>query len=1039
MLPSGRKLGYRGNVISFLNDNATVAEKLPRAVADAGVVFFALRGSDKDGKDVQKLKRVRRGAVREWLEFLYEHHELYRSGVRDVDTGDWIVPPWHWEGTAREDCIDEEAIAALPEDGVPDGIPVVEDADETIDDDTAGGRTNDGGDGESGDEGDLVGRELAFGDDDDDGDASGVIRLNSRLISTWLSSSGACAVEARRVLTERGISEVDSWERALNLLHDRPQTEPRGTFLSLGRLAARLRAPGCDVAAETIHAEMGSVVASLGIELDASGLACNYERTARTPEEQAEHALNSVLGSAARPLDPPTTGCIPLSEYKARGYMTLAFPTLFPFGKGHFDDARTHDISYSEWVQHLENFRDGRFANDTRWPYFVQNVHERANACDQAQTFLNTTSARVTVGDLRKLSKKGRNEMFNRVSRFAANIRNSPAFFGERRKELMCMCEQLGDPHVFATNSYADTFCPYLMRYIIKYGNLDNSSTWHARDPFASGISPKEKHSRRSELVRKYPHVCAAFFALKTELYIEHICSGIMGCDAHWCRYEWQSRGSTHVHYFLWLRDAPLLEFLNEWTKEAISDNAEAHSSNEETGYVDIDEVIDDLNARALSAARGDAACACDGNKCECDHRAHAAADWWNRRARQYSDAWDEVNRRPDIDATADHPASVERDVGDAYYRVPANDSTAYDFESLTDGHAPQHLVDDVAECRNKMNRHTVCSSYCLRRCSVSGTQFCRFRFPVQPRDPNIPHFYAEKVKNGIRWKLYLPINDPLMNMVNTWQCASQRSNVDFRPLIDHIAAVEYSTKYASKPEKGSKALDGLIANAMTRSTERGDDESARPLFASFLVQQVGGRDWSAQEVGHVQKGFRTVFASHDFANVSVTTVQKKLRDDIAEDDDDDTRATAESKFDAYLNRVAKLEKHYLAKQTKRQRTSHTQQPTLHAHGVGTVAEPNGVDPEAVKRCSFIEFYRNYRFASGGRGSPGQVLRRQRPTIVVVKPRMPPSWGRPGHEKRAEYCKVRRACSSLLFPARSRPWTRAAGTSTLESLLYVAG
>ena len=93
--------------------------------------------------------------------------------------------------------------------------------------------------------------------------------------------------------------------------------------------------------------------------------------------------------------------------------------------------------------------------------------------------------------------------------------------------------------------------------------------------------------------------MCAAFFALKTELYIEHICSGIMGCDAHWCRYEWQSRGSTHVHYFLWLRDAPLLEFLNEWTKEAISDNAEAHSSNEETGYVDIDEVIDDLNARA--------------------------------------------------------------------------------------------------------------------------------------------------------------------------------------------------------------------------------------------------------------------------------------------------------------------------------------------------------------------------------------------------------------------------------------------------------
>ena len=85
--------------------------------------------------------------------------------------------------------------------------------------------------------------------------------------------------------------------------------------------------------------------------------------------------------------------------------------------------------------------------------------------------------------------------MFNCVSRFAANIRNSPAFFGERRKELMFMCEQLGDPHVFATNSYADTFCPYLMRYI-----SPSTETWTTSAPGTPGIRSLVGLARRRNI-----------------------------------------------------------------------------------------------------------------------------------------------------------------------------------------------------------------------------------------------------------------------------------------------------------------------------------------------------------------------------------------------------------------------------------------------------------------------------------------------------------------------------------------------------------
>ena len=46
-------------------------------------------------------------------------------------------------------------------------------------------------------------------------------------------------------------------------------------------------------------------------------------------------------------------------------------------------------------------------------------------------------------------------------------------------------------------------------------------------------------------------------------------------------------------------------------------------------------------------------------------------------------------------------------------------------------------------------------------------------------------------------------------------QLSSQRSNVDFKPIVDHYSAVEYATKYATKKEKGSKPFDTLVAHAL--------------------------------------------------------------------------------------------------------------------------------------------------------------------------------------------------------------------------------
>jgi len=43
-----------------------------------------------------------------------------------------------------------------------------------------------------------------------------------------------------------------------------------------------------------------------------------------------------------------------------------------------------------------------------------------------------------------------------------------------------------------------------------------------------------------------------------------------------WCRYEWQHRGSPHVHGFLWIEGAPNMDNL-DWMSEEQVKNAQKY------------------------------------------------------------------------------------------------------------------------------------------------------------------------------------------------------------------------------------------------------------------------------------------------------------------------------------------------------------------------------------------------------------------------------------------------------------------------------
>lgn len=370
------------------------------------------------------------------------------------------------------------------------------------------------------------------------------------------------------------------------------------------------------------------------------------------------------------------------------------------------------------------------------------------------------------------------------------------------------MCKVLGDPHVFATHSFADTYCPYLAEFLLKWRRESWSPTEEERrtkqsspyaddgphSPFAPGLSPSQVKERKWALLHDNPALAAHFFALKTELYLEHICVGILGARAYWSRYEWQSRGATHAHYFLWFKETPRVGHLEAWIREELE---LVRLSRDDSGPLggdvpsftseELDSVAEALNHRASTH---------DGTR--------QAALWWAGRAHHWNDAWDDAEKVPDVPKGAPHPAGLKfSDLGDVMELDQHPDAT-----DLRPGNVPKWLSDDVCLCRNRMTRHTDHVPYCLRRNKTTGELFCRFHFPLPGHEPqHEPHFYVERQGGTFRWKLHLGMNDPLLNTVNSWQMAAHRSNVDFRPLFDHHTAVEYATKYATKAEKGSQAM----------------------------------------------------------------------------------------------------------------------------------------------------------------------------------------------------------------------------------------
>jgi len=147
----------------------------------------------------------------------------------------------------------------------------------------------------------------------------------------------------------------------------------------------------------------------------------------------------------------------PINEYTTPFLATLAFPTLFPDGKG--DPTKTCNL-VKELIKHLLKYtekKDGRwiyrFASHSRFAYWAFNMIERKRILQQTGIFLkqNPGEAHLTTEELQQMVANNSAHVFlSKISQYLANITGSNAYWFKAREDLKAIINHVGPPIFFS-------------------------------------------------------------------------------------------------------------------------------------------------------------------------------------------------------------------------------------------------------------------------------------------------------------------------------------------------------------------------------------------------------------------------------------------------------------------------------------------------------------------------------------------------------------------------------------------------------------
>ena len=148
----------------------------------------------------------------------------------------------------------------------------------------------------------------------------------------------------------------------------------------------------------------------------------------RTESETVRQLVHQArTNQTPQPLSWPTTGS-PLNEFTTEGYMTCAFPTLFPTGNADFLAPRLHTVTVGNYFKHLLMYHDRRFAQHPRFRYFALNTEMRWRALQTGRVYVHQqhpNDARLSVDELKDMVGREGQAFSSRVLHYAGSLRGT--------------------------------------------------------------------------------------------------------------------------------------------------------------------------------------------------------------------------------------------------------------------------------------------------------------------------------------------------------------------------------------------------------------------------------------------------------------------------------------------------------------------------------------------------------------------------------------------------------------------------------------
>lgn len=242
----------------------------------------------------------------------------------------------------------------------------------------------------------------------------------------------------------------------------------------------------------------------------------------------------------------------------------LTFPTIFAGQK-----FNTNNVSYTNRTKSELRRACRRSCHPDRLFYMAKRKQE-----EQCFSNINVClrkvkdTERMTAGNLMKEGAMDDLISHDAGYRVLANIRSSPAYWENKKKELMALVRQLGKPAIFLTLTANEKQCPELLQVLHRF-NRNQEITYEEAINLSDNI--------KTELIRKDPVTCARYFDYKTAKFMKcikkenSVFENFKVSDSY-KRVEFQMRGSPHEHIMLWIDGAPSLDVdnLDESEKKCI-------------------------------------------------------------------------------------------------------------------------------------------------------------------------------------------------------------------------------------------------------------------------------------------------------------------------------------------------------------------------------------------------------------------------------------------------------------------------------------